>query len=362
VEVSAAVLGAEDSRRLLGTDVTATGIQPVWIEVHNGTDQVLWLLRSGADPDYFSPLEVAWSAHVTMGGNTNDRIDDHFDRVAFPNPIAAGATSSGLLFTNSQPVMKVLNIDLLGNQTMIPFTLFVPVPGDMAPGSELVHRYADSELAHYEDLAELRRALEDLPCCTTVDGQNGPPLNVVFVGHLDDIGAALTRRGYRREAPGTASTDNKVFGRSCDLVVRKRAQAGASASALSVWRAPLTFRGQAVFLAQAARPVGGRFAEGKTGGAGLHPDVDEVRNLLIPDFLYSGGLEWIGFVGNTGAVPVEQPRKLPGGGAYFTDGRRVALFFSLRPLDFADAKFLDWEPIEVPRGVTGAGGTSSGAQ
>jgi len=362
VEVSAAVLGAEDSRRLLGTDVTATGIQPVWIEVHNGTDQVLWLLRSGADPDYFSPLEVAWSAHVTMGGNTNDRIDDHFDRVAFPNPIAAGATSSGLLFTNSQPVMKVLNIDLLGNQTMIPFTLFVPVPGDMAPGSELVHRYADSELAHYEDLAELRRALEDLPCCTTVDGQNGPPLNVVFVGHLDDLGAALTRRGYRREAPGTASTDNKVFGRSCDLVVRKRAQAGASASALSVWRAPLNFRGQAVFLVQAARPVGGRFAEGKTGGAGLHPDVDEVRNLLIPDFLYSGGLERIGFVGNTGAVPVEQPRKLPGGGAYFTDGRRVALFFSLRPLDFADAKFLDWEPIEVPRGVTGAGGTSSGAQ
>ncbi len=63
VRVSAAVLGPEDCVRMLGRDVTADGVQPVWIEVTNDTESVLWLLRSGADPDYFSPLEVAWSAH-----------------------------------------------------------------------------------------------------------------------------------------------------------------------------------------------------------------------------------------------------------------------------------------------------------
>jgi hypothetical protein len=55
VRISAAVLSPEDCVRMLGTDVTAAGVQPVWIEVSNDTEDVLWLLRSGADPNYFSP-------------------------------------------------------------------------------------------------------------------------------------------------------------------------------------------------------------------------------------------------------------------------------------------------------------------
>ncbi len=152
VVLSATVLDADDSRRLFGTDVTAAGIQPVWIEVRNDTEQVLWLLRSGTDPDFFSPLEVAWSAHVKLGGKTNERIDVHFDRLAFPNPIPAHGASSGILFTNPQPVTKLLNVDLLGNQTMLPFTLFLPVRGDIAQAGEQVHRYAEAEITHYDDL------------------------------------------------------------------------------------------------------------------------------------------------------------------------------------------------------------------
>ena len=62
-----------------------------------------------------------------MGGDTNRRIDEHFDRLAFANPIPAHGASSGILFTNPQPVTKLLNVDLLGNKRMIPFTLFLPV-------------------------------------------------------------------------------------------------------------------------------------------------------------------------------------------------------------------------------------------
>ena len=43
---------------MFGVSVNESGVQPVWIEVENNTDQVLWLLRSGTDPDLFSPLEV----------------------------------------------------------------------------------------------------------------------------------------------------------------------------------------------------------------------------------------------------------------------------------------------------------------
>ena len=121
VRVSAAVLSAADTRRMLGADLDNTIIQPVWIEVRNGTSHPLWLLRSGTDPDYFSPLEVAWSLHTPLAGDTNAQINDHLDRLALKNPIAPGVTRAGILFTNPQRLTKVLNVDLLGRRTLIPF-------------------------------------------------------------------------------------------------------------------------------------------------------------------------------------------------------------------------------------------------
>ncbi len=346
VQLSAAVLDAEDSRRIFGTDVVARGIQPVWIEVRNETDQGLWLLRSGTDPDYFSPLEVAWSVHVRFGGATNDRIDEHFDALAFRNPIPPGATRSGMLYTNPQPVTKLVNVDLLGDQRMIPFTLFLPVPGGPQQGHEIIHQYADSEITEYDDPEAPRAAREGLPCCaTTAHGSaDGEPLNVVLVGSLGDVGAALARRGYRRDSADLAN-GQWLFGRPPDLVVRKRAQAGASSHWLRIWRAPIDYRGRWVAVGQAGRPVGGRFRPEGAAPAPVHADVDEVRNAVIHDLMYSGGLEQIGFVTGVGTVPADRPRTLPDGAAYFTDGGRVVLFFGTRPRTFAEVKVLSWEPL-----------------
>jgi len=357
IRVSAAVLGPEDCGRMLGRDVTADGVQPVWIEVTNDTDYVLWLLRSGVDPDYFSPLEVAWPAHGTLSPGTNARIDEHFNQLAFPNPIPARGTSSGILFTNPQPVTKLLTVDLLGSRMMIPFTLLLPVPGDSASATNVVHQYPENEISNYEDLDALRHALEGLPCCAaTADGQDGEPLNVLLIGHLDDIAAALNRRGYRRDQLASAGSQ-RVFARAADLTVRKRAQAGASTSWLRIWRAPLSYRGEMVFVAQTGRPIGGRFPGEASQGVRLHADVDEVRNDLIHDFMYSGGLEKLAFVSGVGAVAVDRPRTVPGRGRYFTDGRRVTLFLSTRPRTFADVEFLQWEPIlpEAAKDVSSAG-------
>jgi hypothetical protein len=346
VQVSAAILGAEDSLRMFGTDVTAAGVQPVWIEVRNGSDHFLWLLRTGTDPDYFSPLEVAWSAHVMMGGDTNERIDEQFDSLAFPNPIPARGTASGVLFTNPQPVTKLVNIDLLGNRTMVPFTLLLPVPGDIAAGTEVIHRYRDEEITNYDDLDALRKAIDALPCCgVTADGAGGgEPINVVLIGALDNIAAATSRRGYRRALEFSGSPP-QLFGRLPDLLVRKTAQAGAPAVWIRIWRAPINYRGEIVLVGQAGRPVGGRFAAGSADDAPLSPDVDEVRNLVIQDFMYSGGLEQLAFASGVGAVPAAQPHKMADGGTYYTDGRRAVLFLVTRPLAFSDVKLLDWEPV-----------------
>jgi hypothetical protein len=331
---------------MLGSDVTAHGVQPVWVEIRNDTADTLWLLRSGSDPDYFSPLEVAWSAHSLLGGRSNASIDEHFDRLAFPNPIRAGQTVTGLLYTNPHPVTRLLNIDLLGNRTMIPFSLLLKVPGDEDRRAvpELAME-TETEITDFPDLDTLRVALERLPHCAAADGSAcGEPLNMIFIGTIENLGAAVTRRGFRRDIR-EADLSLHVFGRPPEFVARKRVQANAAATWLRAWRAPISYRGQPVFVVQAGRPVGGRFKTDDASTARLHADVDEVRNLVIQSFMYSGGLEAVGFLPSVGAVPRSQPRVLEDGTRYFTDGVRAVLFLSTRPLTFADVRFLDWEPF-----------------
>ena len=74
VSVRALVLNRSDSKRLFGADLFALKIEPIWLEVINGSDQPVWLLQSGADPDYFSPLEVSWSLHSSFASSNNAAI------------------------------------------------------------------------------------------------------------------------------------------------------------------------------------------------------------------------------------------------------------------------------------------------
>jgi hypothetical protein len=316
-------------------------VQPVWIEIENRTPRTLWLLRSGADPDYFSPLEVAWAMHRPLSGNANARIDEHLARLAFPNPIAPGKTNSGVVFIHPQPVTVLLNLDLFGEATLLPFTLFL-----RHASSPPLFAYAETEVVEYRDLATLRSALERLPCCATdADGKRpGDPLNVVFIGHLADIGAACVRRHYRLDVRDFDRTQH-VFGRAPDIVGRKQSEAGATATWIRAWITPMRFDGKPVYVAQVGRPVGGRFAANDAAEAVLQADVDEARNGLVQDLMYSGGLERLGFVTGVGDVPVSSPKQVINDASYHTDGLRAVLFFATRPLSLSDVAFLDWEPF-----------------
>jgi len=280
VRISAAVLSAEDSRRMFGADVDQLGVQSVWVEVQNQTPERLWLLRSGTDPDYFSPLEVAWSLHSLLAGEANARIDDHFDRLGFQNPILPGETRAGVLFVNPERRTRLLNLDLLQPKRLIPFSLFLPVPDSAGdPRSEPVpFSYSDAESINFKDLSAIRASLERLPCCAS-DSRgrgSGDPLNAVFVGELSDIAAALVRRSYRRDTqPG--DDFQQVFGRGPDAVLRKIAQAGAPSTWIRLWLAPIRFEGRHVFLGQIGRPVGGRFVARGAADVILHEDVGQAR-------------------------------------------------------------------------------------
>ncbi|CAE6739574.1 hypothetical protein R69927_00785 [Paraburkholderia domus] len=348
VRVSAAVLGSEDSKRVFGADINKTKVQPLWIEVENRTSQPLWLLQSGTDPDYFSPLEVAWSLHTLVGGVTNTSIDNYFNTLGFKNPIPPGETDAGFLFTNPDRNPKLVNIDLFGARTLIPFTLFVPVPDDV-PDSRLaltLFQYPDSAVTDCRDLASLRAALERLPCCASDQHvtASADPLNVIVVGKLEDIGAAMVRRGYHRELR-ESDLAQWVLGRKPDVVLRKEAQAGAPLTSIRAWLAPIRFNDESVYVAQVGRPVGGRFARRGTGDDVLYADVDEARNFLVQDMTYSSGLEKLGFVNGVGPATQSSPRTTLNGAHYFTDGLRVVMFFVTRPLSFSKVEILDWAPF-----------------
>jgi hypothetical protein len=353
VQVSAAVLGSEDSKRMFGADINKANVQPLWIEVQNRTSQPLWLLRSGTDPDYFSPLEVAWSMHTLLGGATNASIDDHLNKLGFRNPIPAGETRAGILFTNPNRDPKLVNVDLFGSRTLVPFSLFVRVPDDVPdPRFALtLFQYPETEIVDYHDLASLRAALERLPCCARDPHATtgADPLNVVVVGNLGDIGAALVRRSYRRQLHD-GDLEQWVFGRKPDVVLRKEAQGGAPATSIRGWLAPIRFNGEFVYVAQVGRPVGGRFAHGGTAVEVLHGDVDEARNFLVQDMMYSGGLDKLGFVNGVGPAPQARPRTTLNGVPYHTDGLRAVMFFATRPLSFSNVEILDWVPYLDRRG------------
>jgi hypothetical protein len=116
-----------------------------------------------------------------------------------------------------------------------------------------------------------------------------------------------------------------------------------------MWVAPLRYRGQPVFLAQVGRPVGGRLAGAEGDDRKVHPDVDEARNLLVQDLLYSGGLAKLGFVraDAAGDAPASEP--IPSD--YASDGLRAVMFFVTRPLALSDIELLDWYPYLERRNV-----------
>ncbi|MGO4415830.1 hypothetical protein SAMN05216321_113183 [Cupriavidus sp. OV038] len=347
ITLRAAVLSQADTDRMFGIDIRGTGVQPVWIEVENASERSMILLRTGTDPDYFSPLEVAWSVHSWFDRKSNARLDEWFNRQGFRNPIPAGATRSGVVFTNPSRGTKLLNVDLLGDQTLIAFTLFLSVPDDASHPdfSRKLFAYPPAAVTDYPDLGSLRAALERLPCCATdAAGQGvGEPLNGIVVGAVADFSAAMIRRNYRRNQQDFDNAQ-RVFGRIPDAVLRKQAQAGAPATWIRVWLAPISYQGRPVYLLQVGRPVGGRFAAADVAQL-MHGDVDEARNLMVQDCMYSEGLEKLAFVRGPTPVPLAQERATFSGAHYHTDGRRAVMFFVLRPLSLSDIDILDWEPI-----------------
>ena len=347
VRVSAAVPSAEESRSLFGVQLEQRGVQPLWLEIENGSDRVFHVLRTGLDPEYFAPLEVAFLYQGSFNDRGGEALGEHLQALSFDSRsrIDPGETVSGFVYANTSHPSMMLDVDLVGPNWSDRIGLVVPVLGKEVAQERvtaLADLYAESDVTEIENEATLRTALEALPCCAVDEtGTAKLPLNWVVIGELDEWGPALGRRNYRY----TSASPWYAFGREQDLSGHKISRwVAPQPHTLRAWLTPLRYRGKPVWVGQVSMRRGGRFAASEEGTGGIDPAVDEARNDVVQDLLYSQGVAKIGWVGGSDPVDASAPQVLEGSTDH-TDGLRAVLEFSDETVSLGGIDFFDWERL-----------------
>jgi len=384
VRVSTAALSPAESRDVFGVELALHGIQPVWLDVRNGDTVPLFYLRAGTDPEWFSPYEAYWVSRFRAPRGANRRLAERLYEFQFQNPVLPGQTSAGFVFTRLDEGLKTLDLDLVGiGKVTHSFTFSVSVPGFRSD----YHRidfdtlFAPGSLLELESEDELRRALEQLPCCAAnrAGDEMGDPLNLVAIGRREDVFPAFSRRGWHPTEQTYAAAVWRtirsfifrsryryspvsplyVFGRRQDIAGQKPRGTIHLRNHARFWLTPLRFRGDPVWIGQISRDIGVRFIVGFPPTTHkIDPDVDEARSGLIQDLAYSQALARFAFVRGVGEAPRDEPRHNLTGDPYFTDGLRAVLFFGPRPMTLDEVQFVEWERPPRYRGLGASPGRS----
>jgi hypothetical protein len=368
VRVTVAVPTAEENKALFSANLALKEIQPIWVKVENHSDRTYYFISSATDPNYFSPNETSFAVHGGLSRSDQKEMENYFRSMNFRNPILPNTAVSGFIFTNLDEGEKVVQVDLIASKHIKIFTFFVQIPGirvdyQMVDFGSL---YTKDEMVDL-NMQELRKALENLPCCTTnAEGADfGDPLNLVIIGDFLDVAGAFARRGWlpAEETYSTAVwktiksflfgkryryspvSSLYAYGRHQDLARQKPRHSIHERNHLRLWYSPMRFEGKPVFVGQVSRDIGVRFTT-KTWPPVTHkidPDIDEARHAIIEDLLFSQTLAKAGFVKGVGRATPSRPRQNLTGDPYFTDGLRVVLILDKGPISMNQIEGLDWE-------------------
>jgi hypothetical protein len=370
VRISVAALSADESAAVYGVPLAKRLIQPVWVEIENKASHAYWLLFPGLDPNFFPASEAAEAMAIDDGGTTLADLDRRFKELAFKNPVAPSRTVSGFVLTNLQEGVKLLQVDLFGDERSHSVSFLAVVPGlrvDYQEAQAARRRMLATEsVVDYTDDSAFATALEALPCCVTnKDGsKNGDPLNLVIVGHVNDAFPALIRRGWSvTEVTWSGSIMRMVksvlarerylyspvsnlylYGRPQDVALQKARDTIHQRNHLRLWRSPMTYRGRPVWVGQISRDIGSRLTihSPTLTTHKIDPDVDEAARALVEDLAYSQNLLAFGRVGGVGAAPKSAPRENLTTDPYYTNGLRLVLLFDSAPTSLTDIAIVPW--------------------
>jgi hypothetical protein len=346
ITISASVPGKAEAQAIFGIPIYDRGIQPVWLNIENNSEERVRFAPTGVDPDYFSPLEVAYMHRKGYTKEARRQMNERFYRSAMPRHIPAGESRSGYVFTHASTGTKAFNVDIFSGGVDESFAFFITVPG-FVPDHQSIEfdkLYDRSEIHDY-DFAGLRTGLEDLPRFSTDQSgeQQGLPLGIVIVAPGIDVLKALLRAGWN-ESPKIRDEDqlakaNFLFGRIPDAVFRNQGSGARDRNELNLWLAPMLIEGKEVWLAQIVHFIGQRTQlEQAVFGARIDPDVDEGRSYLLQNVWYAQGLEQVGWMAGSGSVSIESARYDFNSLEYFTDGYRLVIWLSGEPVSLLETR------------------------
>jgi hypothetical protein len=367
IRITAAVPSAEESRKLFGVHIYKRGVQPIWLEIENNDKEPVRFLPVGLDPNYYSALEAAFVNHFNYLTPANEEMNRQFFKRRQVVYIGPGNIRSGFVFTPVDEGTKEFTVDLMSEDHQVrTFTFFINVPGLRIDHHEVKFEalYSKDEVVSYPEEG-LRKALESLPCCTTNKNgtEQGDPLNIVVIGDNEDVLHTFIRAGwdetetiYSTSALKTATSflfggryryspvsGLYVYGRRQDAALQKTRKTIHERNHLRLWLSPMRFEGKPVWVGQISRDIGVRFTTKTIVTHKIDQDVDEARDFLIQDLLYSQGLVKAAYVKGVGAAPISEPRNNLTGDPYFTDGLRAVLWVSSDPIDFEVFEIIEWE-------------------
>ena len=394
MRLAAAALGPGESRDLFGVDLARHGIQPVWLQIENGSDRRYVFLQQSVDSRYFAPIEAAYRSHfsATKGvlsfgllgllfwptlvavpvqavtaARANGRMDEVFVERGIGNGVIdPGAQQSGFVFTRLEAGTRRVDAALLHPEGTQRFHMFVRAPGLRADHAGLHPDalYPETTIADH-DWAALREAIIDLPCCTTnaKGSRNADPLNLVVVASLEGLIEGFTaaswdetevldlRAGWKTFRSFLFSSEYRyspvsnlyLFGRPQDIAFQRARETIHERNHLRLWLAPFTFRGTPVWVGQVSRDIGVKFTL-KTWNLTTHAiddDIDDSRENVFGDLIGTGRLRSVAYLPGVGASDPKNPPTNLMGDTYRTDGQRLVVMLEDDGTERTDFEWLD---------------------
>lgn len=372
IRVTASVPSAAETRELFGASLYQGNVQPVWLEVENGSGESIRFLPVGLDPLYYTPTQASVLTTEEGSDLSQPGATRFYSRGMGVAQVPPGDTRAGFIFTSLDEGTKSFNVDLMSDtEEAYRFTFHIPVPGLRIDHLEVDWDglYVEDEWVDFDDDVAFIDALEAFPCCTTDKNRQdqGDPLNLVVIGELDDVYYAFLRAGWDETETIYAGSLEKtvgsffsggeyryspvsglyVFGRPQDVAFQKTRSNIHERNHLRLWLAPIRYKGVPVFLGQISRDIGVRFSKRTITTHEIDPNVDETREFLLENLAYSQSLAGMAYVEGVGAAPFDAPRYNLTGSRYFTDGLRVVLWVTSEPTSIAKIQVVDWRPPPV---------------
>jgi hypothetical protein len=377
VVVSATLLSDQQAERLYGVDLSAVGLQAIWLRIDNRSPRAHWLLVSALDPNYYPPGEAAALFQPAYAEHDERAIVRRFNELAMPLKTPAGQVSEGYIIAPRHEGGRYLVVKLLSGERLLDFGFPITLPDGEFDFEKLhVEQIYQGRKLPDLDSGQLREALRSLPCCVANEAGDrmGDPLNLVLIGAPPDLLSAASRAGWSfthritfdsvRRMVGAAVSGTSypvapvsplyLFGRRQDVSLQRPRSTIVQRNHLRLWLAPFKFEGRSVWVGQVSRDVAVK-ATAQSSTLTTHvidPNVDEAREHLLQSLLVAGAVERFGFLEAMSPAPRQSPRANLTSDPYFTDGLRVvAILPAGKSVPIEDAIFLEWHDNADPMRV-----------